>query len=137
MLPHDFPPWQTVYGRFAAWKRDGTWERVHDRLREDVRVAAGAPPQPVTGRVDSQTVKTTHRGGPRGYDGGKKVRGRKRFVMVDSLGLIIALLVRPADVQDRDGGRWLVESVRGRCPRLREVIADSGFGRRFIDWAQT
>lgn len=62
------------------------------------------------------------------------MRGRKRFVMVDSLGLIWALLVRPADVQDRDGGRWLAESVRGRLPRLREVIADSGFSRRFIDW---
>lgn len=65
------------------------------------------------------------------------MKGRKRFVMVDSLGLILALLVRPADVQDRDGGRWLAASVRGRFPRLREVIADSGFSRRFIDWVRT
>jgi putative transposase len=86
--------------------------------------------------VDSQTVKTTHCGGPGGYDWGKKVNGRQHFVMVDSLGLIWALLVTPASAWDRDGGRWLLATVRGLLPRLREVIADSGFSRRFVEFVR-
>jgi putative transposase len=75
MLPHDFPPWKTVYTRFRLWRLAGVWERVHAVLREEVRIEAGAPPSPQTLRVDSQSVKTTHRGGPRGFDGGKKGQG--------------------------------------------------------------
>ena len=124
--PHDFPAWQAVSTRFRLWRPAGVWERAHDAPRAEVRLDAGHPPTPETLRVDRQTVTTTRRGGPKGYDGGKKAVGRKRFVAVDSLRLVWALLVTPARDQDRDAGRWRPGAARHRLPRVREVIADRG-----------
>jgi putative transposase len=103
LLPHDFPPWSLVCWYYYKWRDDGTWERVNSTLRAAVRVAAGRDPNPALGLADSQSVKSTSVGGEHGFAAGKKVKGRKRHILVDVLGLLIAVLVTSAAVQDRDG----------------------------------
>ncbi len=121
MLPHDFPPWKTVYNTHRKWSKDGTMKTIHDALVEQVRQQEGRRLEPTAAIIDSQSVKGSAQGGGYGYDAGKKVKGRKRHVLVDVLGLILTVTITPASVQDRDGAVPVVETpseIRRAPPRV-------------------
>lgn len=140
MLPHDFPPWQTVYYHFRKWRKDDTWKKINSSLREEVRRKAKREDTPSAAIIDSQSVKTTAVKGPRGYDAGKKVNGRKRHIIVDTIGLILLVVVTVASVQDRDGAKQVfnrVQQERPRFDRLKLIWADGGYSGTLIDWVKS
>lgn len=126
-LPKDFPPVSTVRGYFYCWARDGTWLRINHALVMASRERDGRQASPTAGGIDSQSVKTTESGGPRGFDAGKKIKGRKRHIVTDTQGHLVGLQVHPADIQDRDGAVAVLASIRRLYPWLRHIFADGGY----------
>lgn len=134
MLPKDYPKWKSVYHYFRQWRDNGVWQDIHDRLRAEVRRKVGKHKHASAGSLDSQSVKASEWTGNRGFDGGKKVKGKKRHLLVDTMGLVLAVLVTTACVQDRDGARLLLQTLRGFCKKLRLVWVDGGYRGELIDW---
>ena len=140
MLPKDFPPWETVYGYFARWRDDGTLDALHDALREQVRQKRERRnPAPSAGIVDSQTLKgaDTVSAASRGYDAGKKINGRKRHIVTDTIGLLLVVMVTAAAIQDRDGGSGILKLLHGSLASVGLVYADGGYQGRLVALAQS
>lgn len=138
-LPADFPPWKTVHGFFTRWNAAGVVEQLRDRLRERIRTGEGRNPEPTAAVIDSQSVRAaeTVGAGSRGYDGGKRVQGRKRHIAVDTLGLLLVVIVTAANLQDRTAARTLVTRLRHAHHRIRQVWADAGYNGTLTSWATT
>jgi putative transposase len=136
-LPSDFPPWRTVYGYFAAWRDDGTLARLHDQLRAQARTAARRNAEPTAAVIDSQSVRAadTVPRATRGWDNAKKVNGRKRHIAVDTTGLLLAVVITAASVQDRDAARPLLWNLHQACRRIRLIWADAVYAGKLSGWA--
>ena len=137
-LPTGFPPWQTVYGFFWRWQRNHLWAALNDALRILVRKTQTKRSQPTAAVLDSQSVKSAGHGGPVGYDAGKRIKGRKRHILVDTLGLLLGVVVTPADTTERDGAKAVLGRVLAWFTWLRLLWVDGGYsGAAFADWVRT
>jgi len=138
-LPKDFAPWPTVYFYFKRWRDDGSLDSLHDALRDQVRRAEGRDEQPTAAIIDAQSVKgaATVGASSRGYDAGKKINGRKRHLVVDTVGLLLLVIVTTASVQDRDGARPVLEAMGTTFPAVKLVWADGGYAGKLVEWAKT
>ena len=136
-LPHDFPAWETVYGYFRRFQQEGVWEAINRVLLRKTRQHEGRSPEPSAGIIDAQTVRCTPQAGERGVDAGKSTNGRKRHIAVDTLGLLLMVIVTAASVQDRDGGKLLLQRLKLRFWSLRALWADGGYSGALVEWAST
>ncbi len=136
-LPTDYPNWHSVYYHFRKWSKDGAWKQVHDTLRAEVRRKSGRHKHPTAGSLDSQSVKTTSVAGEnRGFDAGKNIKGRKRHIVVDTLGLVLTTVVTSASIQDRDGAKMLLKRLDGSSKKLRKIWVDGGYRGILLEWVK-
>ncbi|MFF4181546.1 IS5 family transposase [Streptomyces sp. NPDC001750] len=140
MLPRYLMPWDAAHRWFTKWRRDGTWDRVHDELRRQVRVGAGRDPEPSAAAIDAQSIKTSEGGEARGFDAGNRTTGRKRHVIVDTMGLLLVVAVTSASVQDRAGGRIVLARLAKGFRTVSLVWADGGYASsvdsKLLSWAR-